>query len=90
MHSFGLEFIHKQHTLHAYINIYYKTIHLKTWVDYTLSPGESMKILSTGKFQFSKTTTAQNHFLSSGKFVVSFESTVMEGLMIQIISSLPL
>lgn len=31
---------------------------------------------------FSKTTTAQNLFLLSRKFVVSFESTIMEGLMI--------
>lgn len=31
---------------------------------------------------FSKTTAAQNLFLPSGKFVVSFDSTIMEGLMI--------
>lgn len=48
IHSIGLEFIHSYHSLHAYINIYYKIIHLKTWIDYTLSPGDSMKILSTG------------------------------------------
>lgn len=59
------------------------------WITHYLLVSQ-WKFFLQANLQFSKTTTAQNHFLPSGKFVVSFESTVMEGLMIQIISSLPL
>lgn len=73
IHRFGLEFIHNYNSRHAYINIYYKIIHLKTWMDYSLSLGESMKILPTGNSSSVKPQQHKNAFLLSGKFVVSFE-----------------